>query len=162
MEWIPSSPTLPILAGPSSTSPSEETEPILAGPSSTSPSEETEPRKTTRKRKRKENLTVTSPVSTLASQSRSLKPGLGASKPLKKKARNESAKSDPDKSEPARKEPANEDAMENPKRVEKPKPLKCKKKSGTCRHRIVFNDHHDSKAWKVYADYVKSQKSYNP
>ena len=138
--------------------------PTLAGHSSTSTTEdfeETGIRKTTRKRKRKDNLNATSLVSTLASQSRSLKPGLGASKPPKKKARNEPARSEPARSEPTRNEPA--------MRVEKPKPLKCKTKSETCKHQIVFNDHYDSESWKVYADYVKSQKSttlidptYNP
>ena len=125
--------------------------PTLTAPASlcttASPSEvpeETGLRKTTRKRKRKEDLTGMSPVTTLASQARSLKPGLGASKPPKKKARNE---------------PASDNAKEHTERVEKPKPIKCKKKSGTCMHEVVFGEHHDSKSWKVYADYVKSQKS---
>ena len=166
----PSAPGSPSVPPSAPGSPS----PTLSGHSSTSTTEDFEDtgiRKTTRKRKRKDNLNATSLVSTLASQSRSLEPGLGVSKPPKKKARNEPARSEPARREPARTEPARSESTRNKPamRVEKPKPLKCKKKSGTCKHQIVFTDHYDSESWKVYADYVKSQKSttlidptYNP
>ena len=44
-------------------------------------------------------------------------------------------------------------------RPSKPKSVNCKKKSGTCQHEIVFSEHYDRKAWNVYADYVRAQKS---
>ena len=93
------------------------------------------PRKTTKKRKRlpETSSEQQSPVVALLSQAKSVQPGLGSSKPPKKKARSETTK--------------------------KPQALKCKKKSGTYKHEIVFGEHYDGRAWSVYAEYVRSQKS---
>ena len=74
----------------------------------------------------------------------SLKPGLGASKPPKKKARNEPT----------------EKIVEKPnKKVVKPRTIKCKKKSGTCKHKVVFDEHFGMRAWKPYEEYLKSKTS---
>ena len=98
------------------------------------------------KRKVRDDVTSQSPVASLASQARILKPGLGASKPPKKKARNEPTA-------------VNEKPEAPTGKVDKPKPTKCKKRAGTCKHEIVFNEHYDSKEWTKYANYVKSRKA---
>ena len=43
--------------------------------------------------------------------------------------------------------------------VHRPKSVVCKKKSGSCKHEIVFDQHYNKAAWNKYADYVKSAKS---
>lgn len=81
-----------------------------------------------------------SPVAALVSQARSLKPGLGTSKPPKKSRKLQ--------------EPGTSKV-----RVEKPPTLVCKKKKHSCNHEVVFGEHYNQKAWKKYAEYVRSQKS---
>ena len=107
-------------------------------------------RPTTRKRKRvahdvAENEAVVhqSPIDALASQI--LKPGLGRSKPPKKRAKNSDQEvSNPDKDD---------------EKVLKPEAMKCKKSIGTCSHEIVFGEHFNMVAWSKYADYVRKKKS---
>ena len=145
----PGSPTLP--APPSLSDCASLCTPVSPStlPASSSSSdfpEETGLKKTTRKRKAREDVTGMSPVASLVVQARTLKSGLGASKPPKKKSRNEPS------AVPEKPEAATEV-------VEKPKPIKCKKRAGTCKHNIVFNEHYDGKAWTRYANYVKSRKA---
>ena len=64
------------------------------------------------------------------------KPGLGASKPPKK-----------------RKKEA------NPGAAKRPAALSCKKRKGSCNHEVVFGEHYSKSAWAEYAAFVKSKKS---
>ena len=110
-------------------------------------------RKTSRKRKRllkdqQDQGEQQSPVVALLSQSKSLQPGLGTSKPPKKKARNETQK-----------DSQAQTSTQKDSQTKKPQALKCKKKVGTCNHEVVFGEHYDRKAWNIYADYVRAQKS---
>lgn len=75
-----------------------------------------------------------------------LRPGLGTSKPPKKRAKNHS---DEDVPKP--------DKIDE--KVSKPIATKCKKKIGTCSHEIVFGEHFNKVAWTKYADYVRKKKS---
>ena len=110
--------------------------------------------KTTRKRKRQENELeddveiatpvvessddeIVTPVEAMVLQRRTLKAGLGSSKPPKKQSRK-----DPVPDEPSR-----------------PKAVKCKKKMGTCAHEVVFGEHFDKKEWEKYAKSVHAKKS---
>ena len=104
-------------------------------------------RKTTRKRKRcpvddlgsvpePDVLVQQSPVHALHTQAQALKPGLGSSKPPKKKGK-----------------------TSNPEPNKLPPAVICKKKTGTCKHEVVFGKHYDRKAWNMYAAHVHKQKS---
>ena len=97
-----------------------------------------------------------SPVVALLSQAKALQSGLGASKPPKKKARREATSNDNSDKPNEPKKSAKKPSSEEPN---KPQALKCKKKSGTCKHEIVFGEHYDCKAWNAYADHVRSKKS---
>jgi hypothetical protein len=99
-------------------------------------------RATSRKRKRVEQQ---SPVHALMSQM--LKPGLGRSKPPKKRVRmNVNSSAEVSK-------PSNASTVEkvsdapNDDKVSKPDPVKCKKKTGSCSHEVVFGEHFSKVAW---------------
>ena len=47
----------------------------------------------------------------------------------------------------------------NDDKVSKPDPVKCKKKTGTCSHEIVFGEHYAKVAWYRYAEHVRKKKS---
>ena len=111
-------------------------------------------RATSRKRKRVEQQ---SPVHALMSQM--LKPGLGRSKPPKKRVRtNVNSSTEVSK-------PSNASTVEkvsdapNDDKVSKPDPVKCKKKTGSCSHEIVFGEHFGKVAWYRYAEHVRKKKS---
>jgi hypothetical protein len=111
-------------------------------------------RATSRKRKRVEQQ---SPVHALMSQM--LKPGLGRSKPPKKRVRmNVNSSAEVSK-------PSNASTVEkvsddpNDDKVSKPNPVKCKKKTGSCSHEIVFGEHYGKVAWYRYAEHVRKKKS---
>ena len=111
-------------------------------------------RATSRKRKRVEQQ---SPVHALMSQM--LKPGLGRSKPPKKRVRmNVNSSAEVSK-------PSNASTVEkvsddpNDDKVSKPNPVKCKKKTGSCSHEIVFGEHFSKVAWYRYAEPVRKKKS---
>ena len=111
-------------------------------------------RATSRKRKRVEQQ---SPVHALMSQM--LKPGLGRSKPPKKRVRtNVNSSTEVSK-------PSNASTVEkvsdapNDDKVSKPNPVKCKKKTGSCSHEIVFGEHFGKVAWYRYAEHVRKKKS---
>ena len=111
-------------------------------------------RATTRKRKRVEQK---SPVHALMSQM--LKSGLGRSKPPKKRVRmNVNSSAEVSK-------PSNASTVEkvsddpNDDKVSKPNPVKCKKKTGSCSHEIVFGEHYGKVAWYRYAEHVRKKKS---
>lgn len=111
-------------------------------------------RATSRKRKRVEQQ---SPVHALMSQM--LKPGLGRSKPPKKRVRmNVNSSAEVSK-------PSNASTVEkvsddpNDDKVSKPNPVKCKKKTGSCSHEIVFGEHFGKVAWYRYAEHVRKKKS---
>ena len=82
-----------------------------------------------------------SPVQNLVLQNERLKPGLGTSKPPKKKARKEMI------DVPAETE------------VRKPKSLKCKQRKGSCTHEIIFGEHYNRKAWNEYAEFICNQST---
>ena len=47
----------------------------------------------------------------------------------------------------------------NDDKVSKPNPVKCKKKTGSCSHEIVFGEHYGKVAWYRYAEHVRKKKS---
>ena len=59
----------------------------------------------------------------------------------------EEPESEPGKPQPSKPQPS------------KPQPIKCKEKTGSCNHEIVFNEHFDKKSWDMYADCVRKKKS---
>ena len=98
----------------------------------------------TRKRAVEDDIPDMSPVAAFVTQATdSLGPGLGMSKPPKKKARGEAIQADI-------------------LGVSKPVPIKCRKRKASCKHEIVFNEHYDKKAWSVYAKFVSNLKSSTP
>ena len=104
-----------------------------------------------------------SPVHVILSQSRSLKPGLGSSKPTKKRLRrrntpslsNSSSASD----SPNTTTGSSSASGSNPISVSKPNSIICKKRNGMCSDEIVFEDHYNKIAWLKYANYVRNKKS---
>ena len=42
---------------------------------------------------------------------------------------------------------------------QRPKPVKCKKKKGSCQHVVAFGSHYSKTEWIAYADYVSNQHS---
>jgi hypothetical protein len=79
-----------------------------------------------------------SPVSSLMNQIHH-KPGLGASKPPKKRKKEAT-----------------------PGAAIKPAALACKKRKGSCNHEVVFGEHYNKSSWAEYAAFVKSKKSSIP
>ena len=107
-------------------------------------------RPTTRKRKRVADAPeYPSPVDALVSQI--LKPGLGTSKPPKKRAKNLGNDKADDEVEERAKQPEVQ--------LTKPNPVNCKKRIGTCSHEIVFSKHYIKALWAKYADSVRKKKS---
>ena len=114
--------------------------------------------KTTRKRKRLEDVVdddlematpedvneadsldveIVTPVEAMVLQRRTLKAGLGSSKPPKKQSRKDAVSDEPSR----------------------PQAVKCKKKTGTCAHEVVFGEHFAKKEWEKYAESVRAKKS---
>ena len=79
------------------------------------------------------------PVEALVLQRRILTAGLGSSKPPKKQL--------------------HRDAPVPDEEVARPKVLKCKKRKGTCAHKVLFGDHFDMKAWDQYEVNIRAKKS---
>jgi hypothetical protein len=98
-----------------------------------------------------------------------LKPGLGASKPPKKKKKAAAKEVDQTVDRQTAKQASKPVAEDVDRTVMRPPALKCKKKLGTCNHKLVFEEHYNKAAWEEYAAYVKTRKSttqidpnYNP
>ena len=120
-----------------------------------------EVRKTTRKRKRREEVQEENIEAQNVEQANSIGPGLGNSKPPKrgkKTARNQAESESAGNPKPPVKRAriTSKPATSEP---EKPSGVICKKKSGTCKHEVVFGVHYDKKAWLKYADTIRAKKS---
>lgn len=107
-------------------------------------------KKTSRKRKVLESeADEDNVIGALLSQSQSgLKPGLGVSKPPKKKVK--SSKNQ---------ESSNQEPSTQAGSTKRPVPLTCKKKVGTCNHEIVFGKHYSKVVWAKYLEDVRAKKS---
>ena len=88
-----------------------------------------------------ETCAVQSPVEVLSSQI--LKPSY-VSKPPKKRAKNTT-------------KPVQEPETEE--NITKPLAVKCKKSAKACTHEVVFGEHFNKAAWKIYADCVRKKRS---
>lgn len=114
-------------------------------------------RPSTRKRKRVADVPEQqSPVDALVSQI--LKPGLGTSKPPKKRAKN-LCNDKADKASTNEADEVEESAQQLDVQVSKPNPVNCKKRIGTCSHEIVFSKHYNKVLWAIYADSIRKKKS---
>ena len=107
-------------------------------------------KKTSRKRKVQEpEADDENVVGALLSQSQSvLKPGLGVSKPPKKKVKSS-----------RNQEPMNQEPSTQANSTQRPLPLTCKKKAGSCNHEIVFGNHYSKVVWAKYLEDVRAKKS---
>ena len=94
-----------------------------------------------------EDSVDSSPIQVLHSQTRA-QAGLGFSKPPKKRLRTANVS-----------RPVPSDPSDVSQEVSRPKSVVCKKKSGSCNHEVVFDNHYNKAARNKYAQYVRTLKN---
>ena len=85
---------------------------------------------------------------------RQIHAGLGASKPPKKRCKTIPNVTNHEQLASKTNEPSV--SKSSTSKVQKPKPVLCKKKKDSCKHIVAFGDHYNENAWNKYSSYVKS------